>query len=133
MTLHVTAAIIRDADGRYLITRRRHGTHLAGLWEFPGGKCEPGETLEGCLQRELGEELGASFLVGDHVDTIGWEYPEGRVVLHFFHCRLAAGSIGAREGQEMAWVTPARLTDYDFPPADRALVARLANAAREIA
>lgn len=133
MSIEVAAALIRDEAGRYLITRRRSGTHLEGLWEFPGGKREPGETIEGCLRRELAEELGASFVVAEHVDTIRWQYPEKTVVLHFFRCRLASGIIAPGEAQEMAWVEPGRLGDYAFPPADAALIARLAKASRETA
>lgn len=130
--VEVAAAVIRDDAGRYLITRRREGTHLAGLWEFPGGKREPDESLEACLLRELREELSATFAVGDRLETIRWVYPEKTVVLHFFQCRVEAGAIEARESQETAWVAPERLGDYAFPPADDALVARLRNASREM-
>jgi mutator protein MutT len=125
LIIEVTAALIRDAAGRYLITRRRQGTHLAGLWEFPGGKREAGESLPVCLRRELTEELGATFTVGEEAHTVQWEYPDRTIVIHFFRCRLESGTIEPREGQEMAWVEPERLRDHDFPPADRQLVARL--------
>jgi mutator protein MutT len=126
--VEVVAALVRDGTGRYLITRRREGTHLAGLWEFPGGKREPDETLEESLRRELHEELGAIFAVGELVETVRWAYPEITVVLHFFRCRLVAGTIGAREGQVIAWVAPRDLHRYDFPAADAALLSRLAAA-----
>jgi mutator protein MutT len=132
-TIEVAAAVIRDGTGRYLITRRRQGSHLEGLWEFPGGKREPGETLEACLGRELTEELSATFEVGQRLETVRWEYPEKTVILHFFRCRVEAGAIEPRESQQTAWVPPDRLGDYAFPPADEALVARLRNASREIA
>ena len=125
VVVEVAAALIQDDAGRYLITRRRAGSHLAGLWEFPGGKREPGETLEECLRRELTEELGADFMVGERVETLRWSYPEKSVVLHFFRCRLVSGQVEARERQTCAWVEPARLDDYEFPAADRALIARL--------
>jgi mutator protein MutT len=131
VTVEVAAAVIRDAAGRYLITRRRQGTHLAGLWEFPGGKREPGESLPACLRRELAEELSAAFAVGELVETIRWEYPEKTVVLHFFRCRLEEGVIAPGESQELSWVAPEALGGYAFPPADAALVARLAKASRE--
>jgi 8-oxo-dGTP diphosphatase len=121
----VTAALIMDEAGRYLITRRRRGTHLEGLWEFPGGKRDPGETLAACLRRELAEELGACFEVGEGVATTTWEYADRTIVLHFYRCRLASGVIEAREGQAMAWVRPAEMAGYAFPPADAALIARL--------
>ncbi|MGH7390855.1 MAG: 8-oxo-dGTP diphosphatase MutT [Candidatus Rokuibacteriota bacterium] len=123
--VEVAAALIQDEAGRYLITRRRRGAHLEGLWEFPGGKREPGETLEACLRRELAEELGADFEVGEKVEMVTWRYPEKIVVLHFYRCRVAAGVVAPREAQAMVWVDPARLHDYEFPPADRELLARL--------
>lgn len=131
--LEVAAAIIRDEAGRYLIARRRHGTHLAGLWELPGGKREPGERLEECLRRELREELGADFRVGERVDTVRWPYPDRTVILHVYRCQLEAGAIAPAEAQELAWVPAERLRDYAFPPADAPVVARLANSAREMA
>ncbi|MGH7277542.1 MAG: (deoxy)nucleoside triphosphate pyrophosphohydrolase, partial [Candidatus Rokuibacteriota bacterium] len=93
LVVDVAAALVQDQDGRYLITQRRQGSHLEGLWEFPGGKRDAGESLESCLRRELREELGAAFAVGEKADTIRWEYPERTVVLHFFHCRLETGTI----------------------------------------
>ena len=124
-TIEVAAALIQDEAGRYLIARRRHGSHLAGLWEFPGGKREPGESLEACLQRELREELTADFVVGEKVETIRWPYGEKTVVLHFYRCRLRGGAIEPREGQAIAWVAPSSLAQYEFPPADLALIVRL--------
>jgi len=119
------AALVRDDTGHYLITQRRSGSHLAGLWEFPGGKRESGESLETALRRELTEELSARFVVGEKVDTVQWEYPDRTVVIHFYRCRLESGTIEPREAQTMAWVAPERLGDFDFPPADRELIARL--------
>ena len=130
LILDVTAGIIRDEAGRYLITQRRRGSHLAGLWEFPGGKRDAGESLPACLRRELIEELGATFDVGDEIATVEWEYPDRTVLLHFFACRLASGTIEPRESQAMLWVEADRLADYDFPPADRALIASLAGSPR---
>jgi 8-oxo-dGTP diphosphatase len=125
LIIEVAAALIRDDAGRYLITQRRRGSHLAGLWEFPGGKLEAGESPETALRRELREELGAAFAVGKLVETVRWEYPDRKVVLHFYDCRVEAGVIEPREGQAMAWVEPQALAAYDFPPADLALVERL--------
>ena len=127
-TVEVAAALIQDASGRYLIARRREGTHLAGLWEFPGGKREPHETLEQCLRRELTEELGADFAVQDRVETVRWEYPEKTVLLHFYRCTVDRGAIAALEGQALAWVAPDELDDYEFPAADLALIDRLRRA-----
>ena len=125
LVIEVAAALIRDTAGRYLITQRRRGSHLEGLWEFPGGKQEAGESPETCLKRELAEELSASFAVGEKFTTIRWEYPDRTVILHFFRCRLESGAIEPRESQTMAWVAAERLDEFDFPPADRELVARL--------
>ena len=126
LIIEVAAALIRDSAGRYLITQRRRGSHLAGLWEFPGGKLEPGESPEVALRRELSEELGATFAVGKLVETVRWEYPDRTVVLHFYDCRVESGPVEPREGQAMAWVGPEDLAAYEFPPADRALIERLA-------
>ena len=123
--IEVVAALIQDGEGRYLITRRRGSSHLAGMWEFPGGKREPGEALEDAMRRELTEELSASFGVGEKVETVRWEYPERTVVIHFYRCRLESGTIEPLESQAMDWVAPERLRELDFPPADRELIARL--------
>ena len=129
LIIEVAAALIQDLEGRYLITQRRRGSHLAGLWEFPGGKRDAGEELTACLARELTEELGARFTIGDKVDAIRWDYPDRTIVLHFYRCRLASGTIEPQESQAMAWVAPSDLSRYDFPPADRELVARLSASA----
>jgi 8-oxo-dGTP diphosphatase len=126
LLIEVAAALIRDREGRYLITQRRQGSHLAGLWEFPGGKLETGESPEAALRRELTEELGATFSVGKLAETVRWEYPDRTVVLHFYDCRAESGVIEPREGQGMEWVEPAHLGAYEFPPADRTLIERLA-------
>ena len=123
--VEVVAALVQDEKGHYLITQRRKGSHLAGLWEFPGGKREADESLEEALRRELAEELSARFAVGQRVETVRWEYPERTIVIHFYRCRLESGTIEPREDQAMAWVASDRLSDFDFPPADRDLIARL--------
>lgn len=129
LIVDVTAALIQDEQDRYLITQRRRGSHLEGLWEFPGGKRDAGEELEACLARELREELGADFAVGEKVDTVRWEYPDRTVVLHFYRCRLSGGRIEPQESQAMTWVAPAELRRYEFPPADRELIERLSAGA----
>ncbi len=123
--VEVVAAVI-ERDGKILIARRPAGSHLAGLWEFPGGKPKPGETLEEALRREIGEELDAPTTVGEKIETVEWSYPDKRVRLHFFRCRLGAEP-RALEGQEMAWVTSAELAGYAFPAADAALIERLSR------
>ena len=127
LIIEVAAGLIRDPTGRLLVTSRRRGSHLEGLWEFPGGKLQAGETPAACLARELTEELSATFTVGELVETVRWRYPERTVVIHFFACRHASGDIVPTEEQAIEWVEPARLAEYDFPPADRELIARLSG------
>ena len=121
--VEVVAAVI-ERDGLLLITRRRAGTHLSGLWEFPGGKPEPGERPEDALVREIKEELGALVSVGETIETVDWQYPGKQVSLTFFRCALS-GEPQPLEGQEMAWVTPSDLSHYQFPEADATLIERL--------
>ena len=121
----VVAGVI-ERHGAILITRRPPGAHLAGFWEFPGGKARPGERLEDALSREIVEELGAQISVGERLDTVVWEYPDRIVRLVFFRCGIR-GEPRPLEGQEMAWVAPAELLRYEFPPADRILLDRLSR------
>jgi len=116
----VTAAVI-ERDGRFLMTRRLEGTHLAGAWEFPGGKCDPDESLTACLQRELVEELGTRSTIGREVFTVEHAYPQRTVRLHFFETTIS-DEPRALLGQEMRWVTRAELQTLDLPEADRGLV-----------
>jgi len=124
--VEVVAAVVQR-DGRYLITRRLAGTHLAGFWEFPGGKTLPGEKPEDALRRELHEELGVETEVGELIETVDWTYPEKSVRLLFFRCALL-GEPCPQERQEMLWVEAAQLQEYQFPAADLRLVQRLARA-----
>jgi len=123
--VEVVAAVI-ERHGKILITRRPQSAHLAGLWEFPGGKPERGESLEVALRREIREELDAEIAVGERIETIEWQYPDKRVRLVFFRCGIH-GEPRPLEGQEMAWVTPADLARYEFPPADASLIERLSR------
>jgi 8-oxo-dGTP diphosphatase len=122
-TLVVAAAIVECDDG-FLVTRRQPGVHLAGLWEFPGGKCRRGETLELCLTRELREELDVDSVVGAEVFTTSHDYPDRRVELHFFRCALLGRPV-PQQGQEIRWVRRDRLRELAFPPADVELIERL--------
>ena len=124
--VEVVAAVV-ERDGRYLITRRLEGTHLAGLWEFPGGKILPGEEPEDALRRELHEELGIEAEVRELIETVDWTYPEKSVRLLFFRCVLL-GEPCPREMQEMLWVEAGELSKYQFPAADLRLIERLAGA-----
>jgi mutator protein MutT len=116
----VTAAVI-ERDGRFLITRRQKGVHLEGYWEFPGGKCDPGEPLDACLARELVEELAVSATVGEEIFATTHAYPERSVELHFMRCAIA-GEPAPQLGQEMRWVDRGELAALEFPPADRELI-----------
>lgn len=124
MTTIVVAAAIVARDGRYLVTRRQAGTHLAGVWEFPGGKCESGETLAACLVRELREELGVEATSGEEIFTTAHDYTDRRVELHFLRCAFAGEPV-PQLGQDMRWATKADLATLEFPPADAELIRRL--------
>ena len=119
-TIVVTAAII-ERDGHFLVTERQPGLHLEGCWEFPGGKCEPGEALASCLARELKEELDVDVHVGDEIFITMHEYAERVVELHFFRCELI-GEPAPQIGQRMAWAAREELAGFSFPPADLELI-----------
>jgi 8-oxo-dGTP diphosphatase len=124
-TIVVTAAVI-DRDGRFLVTRRQQGVHLEGYWEFPGGKCEAGESLDACLARELREELDVEAQVGEEVLVTTHPYADRSVELHFFRCDLK-GEPRPLLGQEMRWATREELAALEFPPADAALIQMLGH------
>jgi 8-oxo-dGTP diphosphatase len=125
----VVLAAIVERDGRFLLTRRLKGTHLADLWEFPGGKCEPGEAYEDCLKRELLEELGVASEIGDEILVTEHAYPERTVRLHFRRCQLH-GDPRPLLGQAMRWATRDELQTIDFPAADRELIDLLTSSSR---
>ena len=116
----VTAAVVRRGDA-FLVTRRQKGVHLEGYWEFPGGKCDPGETLDACLVREIQEELDTAVIVGRELLATEHEYPERIVELHFMNCELT-GEPRPLLGQEMRWVARTELRALSFPPADDELI-----------
>jgi 8-oxo-dGTP diphosphatase len=123
----VVAVALIDADGRILIAKRPEGKTLAGLWEFPGGKVEPGERPEAALIRELHEELGISvteaclapFVFASHA------YDSFHLLMPLYLCRRWSGVVVQREHAALAWVKPERLSDYPMPPADAPIVAWL--------
>ena len=125
--LLVAACALIDADGRVLLAKRPQGRPMAGLWEFPGGKVEPGETPEAALIRELEEELAirvastclAPFTFASH------GYPTFHLLMPLYLCRSWEGEISAQQGQELAWVRASRLAEYAMPPADEPLKAML--------
>jgi len=123
----VAAVALIDPDGRVLLAERPPGKHLAGMWEFPGGKVQAGETPEMALIRELDEELG----IGVHASCLApftfasHAYPEFHLLMPLYVCRKWQGIVTAREGQRLKWVRSAQLADYSMPPADKPLVAML--------
>ncbi|MCX8498990.1 MAG: 8-oxo-dGTP diphosphatase MutT [Caulobacteraceae bacterium] len=123
----VVACALVDVDGRVLICKRPQGKSLAGLWEFPGGKVEAGETPEAALIREMDEELGititqsclAPFVFASHT------YETFHLMMPLYLCRRWSGVVVAKEHEALAWVKPNALSDYDMPPADAPLIAYL--------
>lgn len=127
MNVAVVAAVIQD-DNRFLVTRRQAGVHLAGLWEFPGGKIDAGETHEAALRREIREELDADIHLGELAFTTTHAYPEKSVTLFFYRCTLS-GNPRPLLGQEMRWVDRDHLPALGFPPADAELIRILTQTA----
>jgi len=121
------AAGLVERDGLILITQRKEGSHLAGLWEFPGGKREPAETWQDCLVRELHEELAITVTVGELRYETVHHYPEKSVRLRFYAAVLMSGEPRPVDCAAVAWVGPKDLPTYAFPEADRELVALLAR------
>ena len=120
----VSAVALIDPEGRILLAQRPPGKSLAGLWEFPGGKVEPGETPEQALIRELQEELGIDTQVSclAPLTFASHSYPDFHLLMPLFACRRWQGIPSPREGQTLAWVRPDRLRDYPMPPADLPLI-----------
>jgi 8-oxo-dGTP diphosphatase len=121
----VVAGVIRDKTGRILLARRTEGRDLAGLWEFPGGKQEPGETPEGALARELHEELGIEIDCGPPLIAVPQRYPHKRLRLDVRTIADWRGTVKGHEGQALAWVPPHLLASYAMPPGDIPVVAAL--------
>jgi 8-oxo-dGTP diphosphatase len=123
----VVAALVRDGEGRVLLSRRRPDQPMPNLWELPGGKVEPGESPTVALEREIREELGCGCAVGRVDDVVFFAYPDFDLYMLVYDCRLE-GAPRPVEVAELAWVEPARLPEYDVLPADRPLVERLSRA-----
>jgi len=120
----VVAALVRR-DGKILITRRPDHVHLGGLWEFPGGKVEGGESLTAALRREILEELGIKIEVLTQCFSTEFHYAEKSVHLHFFDCAITEGEPRAIHSTELRWVDLAELCSFSFPEADKDLIAHL--------
>ncbi len=122
--LQVAATVI-EHRGRYLITCRESGVHLAGYWEFPGGKREADETFEACARREVFEEVGIEITAPKPLMVTRYDYPDKSVELHFFTCSLYQGDPQPLGCVDFRWVRPEELAEYAFPPADGPVVAHL--------
>lgn len=123
----VVAAVV-ERDGEFLVTRRQKGVHLEGMWEFPGGKIDQGETHDAALRREIREELDTDVSVGDLVFYTTHDYSDITVALYFYACELQ-GTPRPTLGQEMRWVARAELPSLGFPPADAELIKQLTASA----
>jgi 8-oxo-dGTP diphosphatase len=123
----VAACALVDTDGRVLIAQRPQGRSMAGLWEFPGGKVEAGETPEASLIRELDEELGVTVNEAclAPLTFASHRYADFHLLMPLYICRRWDGTVRAQEGQELAWVWPNNLRDYPMPPADIPLISHL--------
>ena len=121
----VVVGIVRDSAGRILVNQRRPGTHLAGLWEFPGGKCHTGEGHQTALARELQEELGIEMVTAEPLLTLCHDYPDRRVHLDVWSVLEYMGEPRSREEQAIAWVYPQALSSLEFLPADAPIVTAL--------
>jgi 8-oxo-dGTP diphosphatase len=124
-SIHVVAGVLRDAQGRLLLAQRPPGRHLAGLWEFPGGKCEAGEAPVDALARELREELGVVVESARPLIGVPHRYPEKDILLDVWQVASWSGTPHPHDGQAFAWVDMAALDDIPMPPADRPVIAAL--------
>ena len=131
-TVEVAAGLI-IRDGKILIAQRRVNASLGGLWEFPGGKREPGESFEACLMREVMEELGLTIAVDEQVAFAEHRDAGRQIQLRFYRCTILAGEPHPLECEACHWVTPSEIAAYPFPPADLPLVHQIASGQRIIA
>jgi 8-oxo-dGTP diphosphatase len=123
--IEVVAAVIYK-DGEIFATQRGYG-EFEGLWEFPGGKIEPGESCEVALVREIQEELGVDIEVGDLICTTEYDYPSFHLTMHCFLCNIASGEIELREHKSARWLTKESLNDVDWLPADLEVIEKIKN------
>ena len=126
----VGVGIVKDED-KYLISQRLMSDHLGGIWEFPGGKKNSDESDEECVARELKEELGIDVSVSNHIETIRYNYPDRKIELRFYACKLEGGTPSALEVEDFRWVKAEELIHFQFPKPDRELVEKLAQGAKE--
>ncbi len=124
--VHVALALIERGD-RYLVCRRPAGVHLAGYWEFPGGKRRVGETWRSCLRREVREELGVRIVRPISIGTMRYRYPDRLISFHLFRCRVGPLTYNPLHASELMWVKRSHLLRYRFPPANAGLIRQLAG------
>ena len=122
--LEVTAAIIQK-DGQVLVCQRPANKSCGLLWEFPGGKIEPGETGEECIIRECQEELGITITVDKELTQVQYEYPDRCVHLHFYICNIVSGVLELKEHHAVHWIAPREILNYTFCPADAKMLRSL--------
>lgn len=118
----IGVALISNQQGKILIDRRKTQGEMGGLWEFPGGKIEVGETIEECIKREIKEELGIEIIVGNHVVTISHRYEKFIVTLYVHDCQHLSGEPQALECDEILWVKSSELNQYQFPQANTQII-----------
>jgi len=121
----ISIAIVQNEQNKILISRRQQGKHLAGKWEFPGGKVEQGESLEGAMLRELKEEVGLSATQFTLFDSLNFQYDQLNLSLHFYLVEGYEGEPVSLEGQEIKWINPSQLSEYDFPKANLTVINKL--------
>ena len=124
---NIGAAVIWNQQGQILIDRRRPEGQMGGLWEFPGGKIEPGESVEECIKREIKEELGIEIEVGEHLITIEHTYSHLRITLTVHHCQHLSGEPQTLECDEIRWVWTNELEKFSFPQANTQIIAAIQN------
>ncbi|MBI3616269.1 MAG: 8-oxo-dGTP diphosphatase MutT [Candidatus Omnitrophica bacterium] len=127
--IDVAVAVI-EQNGKYLIAQRKAGDSFGGCWEFPGGKVNPGESLETCLTREIQEELAVPIAVGRKLQVIEHQYPERSLRLHFYLCRILSGEPQTIECADWRWVAPEELGQFQFPPASGPILDVIARRSR---
>ena len=134
MTEVVAAVIVGEGDneGQYLISQRLKESKLGHCWEFPGGKIEPGETQAQCAVRECQEEIGVEIEVLELIRDIPFEYPFGKLMLHFWKCRLLSGIPRPIYCRDVRWVRPEELKDYQFPEADREIIREISQSKERV-
>lgn len=125
--MEVTAAIIRNRQNEILICQRPIQKNCAILWEFPGGKLEPGESLEECLIRECLEELSITIAIESKFAETNTDHPKGTIHIHFFTCTIQSGAVNANEHNDYKWVHSEELKEYEFYPADKIIADRISS------